>query len=886
MTSNIKSTLPVNPTAPHKAEEVNQLEATTKSNSLSKPTGARQSRANSIGVSNVILQSELDKTGCLDMLAEAVSPPWYALEPVTGPVHSLTVLENIPNEANIMDHDVAALHHSHHADPFSVLGALRVQAASTPMVVVRIWVKDAKEVEFKLSDNSRFKNGDNQWVSAHKRADWLFQLCFAVDNEVFDVSELQYRLRCKYSGGDSDEWHERHDSYNFGLVISDFDLNNFQSGHCWHVDNIMGNHRVNYKGVDGVRFSVWAPNAQYVSVVGDWNQWDGRAHLMRKRHEYGVWELFIPTLVCAGHKYGYKIHSRAGTDIVKIDPYAQEFQNPPAYDSVISSCDDAFKKPEDRFQWSDQTWLQDRQRRSLMEPSSPEHTARMPMSIYEVHLPSWMKGEGDAYLNYREIADPLVAHIKNLNFTHVEFMPLAHHPFEGSWGYQVSGNYAPYSRLGSGDDLKYLINRLHENGIGVFVDIVPAHFCKDDWGLARFDGEPLFEYSDPREGELKGWGTYCFNFKRSEVRSYLLGAAYHWIRQYHIDGLRVDAVSAMIYRNYCREEGEWIPNEHGGDANLEAISLLQEMNWVVHKNFPGVFMMAEESTSWKGVTDKETGLGFDAKWDLGWMNDTFAYTCSPNKTDKHSKLTFRGLYINHESWVLPLSHDEVVSGKGSLLDKMGYKDVNFIDKIRSLKTIFGFQITTPGRPLLMMGQEFAQGREWSDKRSLDWHEAKEPVRSQVMLFLSDMLKLYRELPALHAGDDESHNFRWHVADDNLGNVISYSRSFGEWTNDCLFIANFSGERKYRYPIGVQHGVRWKVVANSDDWKYGGTMHGRGNGEIQPCTQGGVLGWPYCLWMDIGANSCLMLQPIKPDPEENNSEDVKTIDKDEHLVLKK
>eukprot|EP00915_Cephaloidophora_sp_WS-2016_P003523 GHVH01004760.1.p1 GENE.GHVH01004760.1~~GHVH01004760.1.p1 ORF type:complete len:869 (+),score=118.92 GHVH01004760.1:192-2798(+) len=832
----------------------------------------RSARANSsLGMPNDVLKAELDISGCSDIDAEAVNPPWYAFEPILTPANEVKLVNNIPGVANIQDHDVDLLHRSHHGDSFSVLGAHIVDGSHEPMIVVRVWVKDAVEMEIKIRDQTNYKmSGDLEWIPLHKRADWLYQLCMTVDNQDYDISEFMYDVRCKY--GSDDEWHYRGDAYNFGLVISDFDLTNFQSGHCWHVDNIMGNHRVVYNGVEGVRFSLWAPNAQFISVVGDWNQWDGRSHPMRRRHEYGCWELFIPTVVQPCEKYGYKIHTRAGTDVTKIDPFAHKFCNPPAYDSMISDCDDAFKSPSERFQWQDAKWLQKRANRAAVPEHAPEHVSRQAMSIYEVHLASWMRGDNNNYLSYREIADPLVSHLKSMNFTHVEFMPLAHHPFEGSWGYQVSGNYAPYSRIGTGDDLKYLINKLHENDIGVFVDIVPAHFCKDDWGLARFDGEPLFEYADPREGELKGWGTYCFNFKRSEVRSYLLGAAYHWIRRYHIDGLRVDAVSAMIYRNYCRAEGEWIPNEFGGDANLEAISLLQEMNWVVHKNFPGVFMMAEESTSWKGVTNKESGLGFDAKWDLGWMNDTLAYSCSPDKSGSHSKLTFRGLYVNHESWVLPLSHDEVVSGKGSLLDKMGYKDVNFMDKLRTLKTVIAFQITLPGRPLLMMGSEFGQGREWSEKRSLDWHEAEEENRSKVMLFLSDMLALYRDKPSLHCGDDEAWNFKWHVADDHQNNVIAYTRSYGEWSEDCLFVCNFSGQKKYRYPIGVSHGCKWRVLINSDDWKYGGGMHGRGNGDSELTTQGGVLGWPYCLWMDIAANSCILLQPIPEElPEPKNKE---------------
>lgn len=687
--------------------------------------------------------------------------------------------------------------------------------------------------------------------------------CYVHDNLNSEecVRKLYYELLVEYNDDSSERVFAIRDTYSFGLLLSEGEMELFQSGSCWHVDSILGSHIVEYNGVKGVRFTVWAPHAKYVRVVGDWNFWDGRVNPMRLRHGVGIWELFIPH-IGAGEKYGYEIHSQSDEVFVKIDPYSQEYEVPPRHASIISACDDSFKDNSERFCWEDQKWMQRRE-----DLGRKGEMRRQPMSIYEVHLPSWMRRENGDYLGYREIAERLVEHVRNLNFTHVEFLPLAQHPFEGSWGYQVTGQYAPYSRLGSPDDFKYLVNELHKANIGVFIDFVPAHFCKDAWGLVYYDGTPTYEYGDPREGEHKQWGTAVFNFRRNEVRSFLLGAAYHWLRRYHIDGLRIDAVSSMLYRNYLRPNGEWIPNEFGGDANLEAVSLLQELNWVIHKEFPGVFTMAEESTAWQGVTHKDGGLGFDAKWDLGWMNDTlsYLYTHPDKKSSKHNKLTFRGLYMSHENWVLPLSHDEVVNGKGSLLDKCGFTGSPYMDRIRTLKALFGYQVGMPGRPLLFQGAEIAQGREWKENRSVDWHEGEEEVRKKVCIFLSDLLAVYKNNLSLHAGDDESWNFQWVDCENSQDCIIAFLRKYKEWHNDIVVICNFSSRRYNRYPIGVPHGKEWVVMLNSDDWKYGGSMFGPGNNSTIHATHGGRIGWDYCLWLDIPEFSCIYLKPLlRPD----------------------
>eukprot|EP01053_Blabericola_migrator_P002956 Blabericola_migrator_1__2955@NODE_1852_length_3662_cov_457_005007_g1183_i0_p1_GENE_NODE_1852_length_3662_cov_457_005007_g1183_i0NODE_1852_length_3662_cov_457_005007_g1183_i0_p1_ORF_typecomplete_len907_score146_89Alphaamylase/PF00128_24/1_8e33CBM_48/PF02922_18/1_2e04CBM_48/PF02922_18/3_8e27CBM_48/PF02922_18/1_2e03Alphaamylase_C/PF02806_18/4_5e18Melibiase/PF02065_18/4_1e03Melibiase/PF02065_18/5_1e05AMPK1_CBM/PF16561_5/0_0075AMPK1_CBM/PF16561_5/8_4e03GHL10/PF02638_15/0_011Glyco_hydro_70/PF02324_16/ len=803
------------------------------------------------------------------------------LPPVAAPLaledqHNivLTPLPIVPPEANVLDHDVNLLHIAHHADPFSVLGPHAFVRDGVPGLVIRGWVKDAKTMAMRILPDSAYKLADDVasvdgWVEMKPRCAWLFQIALTCQvmndssaTDVLAIARPSYEFRVTYEGDATQAEFVIRDTYSYACMLQAQDLELFQSGSCWHVDNLMGSHCVNADGADGVRFAVWAPNAKFVSVVADFNQWDGRAHPMRKRHEFGVWELFVPSVAKPGQKYGYRIHSRSGSDFVKIDPYAQEFENPPATASIISACDDAYRPDTVRYQWQDEKWMKKR-------ADEAENIHRKPMSIYEVHLPSWMRGDNNTYLGYRELASRLVDHLKLMNFTHVEFLPLAHHPFEGSWGYQVSGFYAPYSRLGSPDDLKYLIDYLHQHGFGVFVDFVPAHFVKDAWGLVYYDGEPCFEYADPREGEHRTWGTMVFNFRRNEVRTFLLGAAYHWLRRYHLDGLRIDAVSAMLYKNYCREEGDWIPNEFGGDANLEAINMLQELNWVIHREFPGVFTMAEEATSWKGVTDKKEGLGFDAKWDLGWMNDTLSYLCTPCplRPEKHNKLTFRGLYAAHEKWVLPLSHDEVVSGKGSLLDKCGFAGASFEERLSTMKALFAYQIGLGGRPLIFMGAEFAQGREWKESRSLDWHESAEEQRGKFMKFVSDLLWVYKTEKALHAGDDDCWNFKWSECDNPQSCSIAWLRNWQEWYNDILLVCNFSPEIHYRFPIGVPHGGEWEVLLNSDDWKYGGTMKGPGNGGKVHTTQGGRLGWPYCLWFDLPPWGAVILKAPQPTPEQ-------------------
>lgn len=528
-------------------------------------------------------------------------------------------------------------------------------------------------------------------------------------------------------------------------------------------------------------------------------------------------------------------------------------------------CDDAFSsKP---FAWTDGDWLKGRE-----ALSEGDRLRRQPMAIYEVHLPSWRRTAEGELLNYRDIAPMLAEHMKTLHFNYLELLPLAHHPFDGSWGYQVTGHYACYSRLGSPDDFKFFVNAMHDAGIGIIMDFVPAHFCKDEWALVDYDGSAAYEYEDPREGEHQEWGTRVFNFGRNEVRAYLLGAPLFWIERYHIDGIRVDAVSAMLYRNFMRKEGEWLPNKDGGDSYLEAITLLREMNRRIKEAHPGVIMCAEESTAWSGVTgslDEPAGLGFDFKWDLGWMNDTLSYLASPghDRPSKHDKLTFRGLYMQHEKWILPLSHDEVVSGKGSLVDKMGFLDYPaFYDKVQMLKVLYGFQVGSPGRPLMFMGGEIAQGREWGYQRSVDWHEGEEELRGKVCTWVSDLMGVYGYHKPLHAGDDEPHGaesvgiqrtFEWTEVENKEACVVSFVRHW-EDERPVLVTCNFSAKEYSNYALGVPFRGTWKVLLNSNDWRYGGTGSGPGNHSELLTTTDGRWGWPACLWFDIPAHSCIMM----------------------------
>ncbi|MGO9164234.1 MAG: 1,4-alpha-glucan branching protein GlgB [Streptosporangiaceae bacterium] len=547
----------------------------------------------------------------------------------------------------------------------------------------------------------------------------------------------------------------------------------------------------------GTAFAVWAPNAQGVRVIGDFNHWDGRGHPMRSLGGSGVWELLVPG-VGPGTRYKYEICGRDGTWRSKADPLAALAEMPPATASVVY---------ESGYAWDDQDWIDTRSRADVLAS---------PMSIYEVHLGSWRPG-----LSYAELAEQLPQYVSELGFTHVEFLPVAEHPFGGSWGYQVTSYYAPTSRFGTPDEFRYLVDRLHQAGVGVIVDWVPAHFPRDDWALARFDGTPLYEHADPRRGEHPDWGTFIFDYGRREVRNFLVANAIYWLTQFHVDGLRVDAVASMLYLDYSRQDGQWTPNTQGGRENLDAVSFLQEVNATCYKLVPGITIIAEESTAWPGVTRPAYlgGLGFVLKWNMGWMHDTLDYMSRDPvyRAYHHHEMTFSIMYAYSENFVLPLSHDEVVHGKGSLLHKMPGDEWR---QFAGLRALLAYMWAHPGKQLVFMGSEFGQGDEWSEQRGLVWELLQYRYHSGVQQLVGDLNRAYRAHPALWRLDTKPAGFEWIDANDMAGNTLSFLRFGGGGTVACL--ANFSGEPHEQYRVGLPAPGRWRELINTDSENYGGS----------------------------------------------------------------
>ncbi|MEO6714530.1 MAG: 1,4-alpha-glucan branching protein GlgB [Mycobacteriales bacterium] len=612
-----------------------------------------------------------------------------------------------------------------------------------------------------------------------------------------------YRLAVTYHG----ETHEHDDPYRYLPTLGELDLHLFGEGRHEQLWKGLGAHIQRYGDVTGVSFAVWAPNARGVRVAGDFNYWNGLGCPMRMMGSSGVWELFVPD-VGNGTSYKYEVLGSDGVWRQKADPMAFHTEVPPATASVVF---------ESSYEWNDAQWL--RQRAAVSPYSAP-------MSVYEVHLGSWRQG-----LSYRDLAQQLTDYILETGFTHVEFLPVAEHPFGGSWGYQVSAYYAPTSRFGSPDDFRFLVDTLHQAGIGVIVDWVPAHFPKDEFALARFDGTALYEHDDPRLGEHPDWGTLVFNFERNEVRNFLIANALYWIEELHIDGLRVDAVASMLYLDYSREAGQWLPNKFGGRENLAAVQFLQEMNATVYRRSPGAITIAEESTSWPGVSRPTHlgGLGFGFKWNMGWMHDTLDYvTREPvYRQFHHHQMTFSMMYAYTENFSLPISHDEVVHGKGSLLRKMPGDRWKQLANVRCL---LAYMWAHPGKQLLFMGQEFAQDAEWSEARSLDWWLLDLPEHRGVHNLVRDLNRIYRDTPALYTQDVVPEGFQWIDANDAASNAFTFLR----WGSDgsvVACIANFSGMPHERYKVGLPFAGRWQELLNSDAEVYGGA--GRGNyGEVE------------------------------------------------------
>jgi 1,4-alpha-glucan branching enzyme len=617
------------------------------------------------------------------------------------------------------------------------------------------------------------------------------------------TAPLRYRLEVEYPNGST---FELDDPYRFLPTLGDLDLHLAGEGRHEELYAKLGVHLREMDGTAGAAFAVWAPAARSVSVVGDFNGWDGRLHQMRTLGSVGIWELFVPGLE-PGTNYKFEIRAQNGGLLLKVDPYAFATEVPPKNASVV------FRPEHD---WGDADWLARRAAGDLW---------RGPVSIYEVHLGSWRLNplEGNRSLTYLELADELADYVLDLGFTHVELMPVMEHPFTGSWGYQVTGYYAPTSRFGAPDDFRVFVDRLHQRGLGVVLDWVPAHFPRDEWALARFDGTALYEHQDPRRGAHPDWGTLVFNYGRNEVRNFLLANALFWLREYHADGLRVDAVASMLYLDYSRKAGEWIPNAYGGREDLDAIAFLQELNAVSHGAVPGVLMAAEESTAWPGVTRPTDtgGLGFGFKWNMGWMHDTLDYFHHEpvHRLHHHNQLSFGLIYAFTESFILPLSHDEVVHGKGSLLNKMpGDRWQQFAN----LRALYGHMWAHPGKKLLFMGGELAQEQEWSHERSLDWHLLERADHGGVQALIRDLNRIYRDEPALWEADYEPTGFRWLEADDASWNVLAFARFSGDGSRCLVSAGNFSPVPRHRYRIGLPRGGRWREVLNTDASGYGGS----------------------------------------------------------------
>jgi len=613
----------------------------------------------------------------------------------------------------------------------------------------------------------------------------------------------------------SGQVHRTRDPYSFLPTLGESDLYLFGKGDERRIYDKLGSQLRTIDGVAGASFAVWAPNAQRISVVGDFNNWDGRCHQMRSLGLSGVWEIFIPGVTESAH-YKYEIRTLQGHIKLKTDPFGFFFETPPKNAAIVWS--------NQKFKWSDDDWLARRRKQDAL---------RAPVSIYEIHIGSWRKKSAGESFSYRELAEPLIAYVKQMGFTHVELLPVAEHAYYPSWGYQVTGFYAPTSRFGPPEDFQFLVNALHQAGIGVIIDWVPAHFPRDDWALARFDGTALYEHEDPRKGEHQDWGTLIFNFGRHEVQNFLVANALFWCDRFHIDGLRVDAVASMLYLDYSRKEGQWIPNQFGGRENLEAIDFIRKFNHVTHTEFPGIMTIAEESTAWPQVTRPPYlgGLGFSFKWNMGWMHDTLVYFGHDpvHRKFHQNDLTFAMLYHHHENFILPLSHDEVVHGKGSLLARMPGDDWR---RFANLRALLGYQWFFPGKMLLFMGCEFGQSGEWNANNELDWSLLTAgPYHKGLQHFIQDLNQLYLAEPTLWKYDYDPQGFYWIDASDREASVLSFVRQDPEGKNPIAVILNLTPVPRFRYRVGLPKPGKWREVVNSDAAAYGGSNVGNMGGVV-------------------------------------------------------
>jgi len=733
------------------------------------------------------------------------------------PAKDFSMTSRSPVVNRPLEEALARLSAGRHHDPFELLG----RHAEGDNVTIRVFLPRARRVQ--LPDLGR-------------------TLARIPHTDVFQWSGPADQVPVHYRVAWTDEYghrHTRHDPYSFPPQLSYFDLHLFSEGRHWNAYRFLGARIHDVDSVSGVLFAVWAPNADRVSVIGDFNRWDGRAHPMRIRGESGVWELFIPDLA-PGAVYKYEILSRDGSIQEKADPYGNHFELRPSNASIVDrACE---------YAWGDDAWIESRARRDW------QHA---PMSVYEVHLGSWRRGPHGSFLNYRNLAHQLADYVNDLGFTHIELLPITEHPFDGSWGYQTTGYFAPTSRFGTPDDFRYFVDYLHQRGIGVILDWVPAHFPKDRHALAWFDGTALYEHQDPRRGEHRDWGTLIFNYGRVEVKNFLLASAVYWLEEFHLDGLRVDAVASMLYLDYSRAPGDWVPNRYGGRENLEAVDFLRELNAVTHERFPGTLTIAEESTAWPQVSRPTWlgGLGFSMKWNMGWMHDSLSYLEKDpiHRHYHHDLLTFGMIYSFSENFVLPFSHDEVVHGKRSMLDKM---PGDAWQRFANLRLLYTYMFSYPGKKLLFMGSEFAQGLEWSEARELDWNLLERPQHQGVQRLLADLNRIYTTSPALHASEFDQSGFEWIDCHDSSQSVLSYLRMDSDGALVVVAL-NFTPVPRDGYRIGVPKPGYYREVFNSDSEYYGGSNFGSFPGRLSENREWN--GRPHSLVLDLPPLGGLLLR---------------------------
>lgn len=726
--------------------------------------------------------------------------------------------------SNVSDVQLNKVINAEHWDPFQVLGYHKVMIRGEERGLIRAFLPEAMKVEL-ITEDAVY-----EMKRAHK--DGLFE-------HVLDSTERpDYRYRL--TNWDNHSW-ELKDPYIFSPVITDFDMHLFNEGNHYRIYEKLGAHEITHEGEKGVLFAVWAPNAQRVSVIGNFNHWDGRHNQMRSRGSSGIWELFIPGL-CTGEIYKYELKSQNGDILEKSDPFSFYCEVRPRTASIVYSLGN--------YSWNDEEYLKRRDELNQQE---------RPILIYEVHPGSWKRKNGFDYLSYREMANELIGYVKEMGYTHIQLMPVAEHPFDGSWGYQVTGYFAPSSRFGTPDDFCYFVDQCHQHDLGVIVDWVPAHFPTDQFGLARFDGTALYEHEDPRKGLHKDWTTYIFNYGRNEVRNFLISNALFWLDYYHLDGLRVDAVASMLYLDYARKDGEWIPNQYGGNENLEAVSFIKRLNEQVYLEHPGILMIAEESTSWSGVSrpTHSGGLGFGLKWNMGWMNDFLSYMEKEpiHRKYHHNNLTFSMIYAYTENFILVLSHDEVVHGKKSLLSKMPGDDWQ---KFANLRLAMGFMYSHPGKKLTFMGCELGQWDEWNHDKSLDWHLLQWDPHYKTQSYFKALNKLYRDNPALYEIDFEHTGFEWINCEDKENSVVSFIRHGKKKEDMLVIVANFTPIIRENYRVGVPAHCFWEELLNSDAKEFYGSGVGNLGGKWSD-----EIGWdnrPYSFNITLPPLAILVFRP--------------------------